>query len=95
MWVRVCIGGGYTNLIDFRVVGHWVRKGVFFVPSFVLFACFTCTGLVYSCTLFALFLIQFLTYQYVCMYVCMYVCLCVCVYHMNMHIFLFYLFLNT
>ena len=53
MWVRVYIGGGYTHLIDFiEWLGIGIGSGYFFVPSFLLFACFTCILLVYSCAFF-------------------------------------------
>ena len=53
MWLRVYIDGGYTNLIDFiEWLGIGIGSGYFFVPSFLLFACFTCILLVYSCAFF-------------------------------------------
>ena len=45
------------------MVGLWVREGVFFLPSLLLFACFTCIQPVCSYVFFALLLIQSLTYQ--------------------------------
>ena len=54
------------------MVGHWVREGAFFVPSFLLFACFTCIRPVYSCALFAFFFntISYLSKKIKC--VCVY-----------------------
>ena len=48
------MGGGYTHLIVF---GYWVKEGVFFCTLLSTFI-----RPVFSCALFALFLIQFLTY---------------------------------
>ena len=65
MWVRVYIGGGYMYLIDFRVVGYWVREGVFFCTFFSTFYLFYLYATCILLRSFCAFLIQFLSYIYI------------------------------